>query len=869
MIDDHLKTAQIILLLISPDFLASDYCYSIEMQRAIERHETGEARVIPIILQPVDWQNTPFSKLQVLPKNAKPITRWRNRADAFLEIAKGIRETVKDLTTPLTSTKDVSGSYKLAHYEAKESNEVLAHQVISNMPFQRNQYFTGRDDIFAHLKSRLTSSKIPQVISGLGGIGKTQTAIEYAYRHSVDYKYILWVRADTYDLMVSDFTSIADLLGLFLHEEQDQNLAVTAVKHWLKTHSGWLLILDNADNIEAVFDFLPKGLQGHTILTTRSHATGINLQEIEMETMKPEEAILFLLRRTKYIELDTSLDNVSMAYRIEAQKIVEVMSGLPLALAQAGAYIEKTKCGLTGYLERYKTRHEILLQEGGVLDSYYTKSVATTWSLSFEKIEEANQAAAELLRLCAFLQPDAIPEEIIVNGASELGPILKPVAADLFELDKTFEEVFRYSLVRRNPNGTITIHRLVQSVLKDNMSDETKRSYAERTVRMMNLAFPEVEFDTWFRCQLCLPHAKVCLALIEQWDLKNEKAARLLIQAGYYLRERSQYREAEAMLKNALSIYETLFGPEHIFVAKSLYHLARCFYEQGTYKYAEELYQRALEIQEKVLGIDHPDVATTINYLGLLYNSQGKIALAKSLHQRALLIREKALGLDHPDVAYSLVNIASHVFDQIEYSQSELLDSQSELLLERALTIFEKNLKPDHPDIATCLNNLGGYYNRAGKDDLAMSCYQRAFAIFEKTLGMEHRSTAACLNGIGGIYYKQENYAMAESFGRQALVIREKILGNEHPDTATSLAHLAFAFIGQGRYETAKPLLRRAIAIREKTVGIDDISLVPILSKLAALLRISKQNKEAVTLEERVKSIRTKHAQENAMDRNK
>src|SRR6266581_602724 len=217
----HLTTAQIILLLISADFVHSDFCYSIEMKQAIDRHNAGEARVIPILLRPTDWQGAPFAKLKILPTDAKAVTKWRRRDDAFADIVQGIRASIHELT--------ITGKTANPSIVSCTPTKVP----IWNVPYQRNLLFTGREDVLKELYDALRAGKTaalaqPQAISGLGGIGKTQTAVEYAYRYRDDYKDVLWVKAETEVSINADFVTIANLLDL--PEKQEQHKIVEAVK---------------------------------------------------------------------------------------------------------------------------------------------------------------------------------------------------------------------------------------------------------------------------------------------------------------------------------------------------------------------------------------------------------------------------------------------------------------------------------------------------------------------------------------------------------------------------------------------------------------------------------------------------------------
>ena len=218
----------------------------------------------------------------------------------------------------------------------------------------------------------------------------------------------------------------------------------------------------------------------------------------------------------------------------------------------------------------------------------HPESVATTWSLSFEKLKTVNPATVELLRFLAFLHPDAIPEEIITSGAAELGAILEPIANDPFSLNAVIRELLRYSLIRRNPGvKTLSMHHLLQVILKDEMDEATQRLWAERAVRAVNRAFPHVEFATWERCQRCLAHVQACAILISTWKFAFPEAARLLHHTGYYLYERGEYTDAELFLQKALTIQEQVLEPQHPDIATTLHDLASLYRIQGKYAQAE------------------------------------------------------------------------------------------------------------------------------------------------------------------------------------------------------------------------------------------------------------------------------------------
>ncbi len=339
---------------------------------------------------------------------------------------------------------------------------------VFDIPYARNDLFTGRGDLLKRLHDHFRQQRAA-AINGLGGIGKTQAALEYAYRHKDEYPYVFWANAAGDVTLSDDFVKTARLLRLPEKDEADQTVVVEAVKSWLAEHDGWLLILDNADDLALARRFIPAGVRGHVLLTTRKAATvarGFSVAE-----MDEEEGALFLLRRAgKLASPDpAALAQVSASEREAAVAIVREMAGLPLALTQAGAYIADAASPVADYLAAYKRRRTGLLARSDE-ESQYPASVATTWRLSFEKVERRDPLAADLLRVLAFLAPDAIPEDLLIAGASELGPTLQPLADDPTLLNDACAALSHFSLVQRDTaKRLLAIHRLVQTIIQANL----------------------------------------------------------------------------------------------------------------------------------------------------------------------------------------------------------------------------------------------------------------------------------------------------------------------------------------------------------------------------------------------------------------
>lgn len=682
-----------------------------------------------------------------------------------------------------------------------------------SVPYRQNLFFTGREDLLEHLHAELHAEKAvaftqPLALSGLGGVGKTQTAIEYAYRYAHEYQTVAWMRADSAEVLTSNFAALATFLNLPEKDEQVLSQRIAAVKGWLAALTRWLLVFDNADDLSVVQDFLPAPCTGHVLLTTRTRATGTLAHSIEVEPMAVEDGASFLLRRCKILARSSAPSDLSDADYKQAKALAQTLGGLPLALDQAGAYIEETACGLAGYHQLYQTQRQALLQWRGELASTdHPDSVATTWSLSFERIQHSNAAAIELLCLFAFLAPDAIPEEMITDGASELGPTLQAVAADPLALNLAIRDLRKFSLVHRDPDAKIlTIHRLVQLVLRDSMDSETQQLWSGRAVKAMSKVFPGAEFERWEACERYLPHALIGAELIQEWEMLFPEAARLLQRVGNYLRERAQYAQAETLYERALAIQEST--PEQEDLAQSLQDFGTMYYYQARYARAEFVWLHALTIREKILGEEHPDVAQSLNDLAVISFYQKKYAQAETLYQRAIRIRQQTIGWEHPGMAESLVGLAFLYFEQGKYTEAEPLYL-------RALSIDEKRLGREHPVLGSILLNLASLYRHQRRYAEAEPLVQRAIAVWEQT-GRDHPDVAFGLRGLGRLYAAQGQYDRAEPLYQRALEILENALGPENRKVADALDDLVQLYSAQSQHARAESLLQRIAMIKRQ-----------------------------------------------------
>jgi tetratricopeptide (TPR) repeat protein len=710
----------------------------------------------------------------------------------------------------------------------------------------RTRYFTGREELFALLRRQLVE-RHRAALSGLGGVGKTQAAIEYAVRHREDYPDgVFWVNAETASGLTGGFVEIAKTLRLAAAASTEQEHIVRAVLEWLNGTDGWLLIFDNVDERNDVAAFLPQRGNGHILITSREavfQEVGI-ARALEVVDLDGDEAVRFLLRRTGRDESDPQ-------ERAAVTELAVELGNLPLALEQAAAYIAENNAAFSDYLTSFRKRRLTLLEKAGELVSH--DSVAITWAANFEAVERASPAAADVLRISAFLAPDAIPFEVFSKGALALGgpvAVALPDPEDPLAVGELLRPLARYSLIRSDAKlRAYAMHRLVQEIVRASIAESERRTWIERAVSALSTAFPKVEYATWGQCDRLVPHVTTISGWIGSYDVHLEDTARVLIAAGYYLDERGRYAEAESLLERALAIRERIFEPDHPDVAQSLDELALVYCHQGRYTESQSLSERALAIWERALGPDHPDVAQSLNSLALAYWEQARYAEAEPLHERALAIREHALGPDHMLVAYSLSNLANVLLDQGRYAEAQPL-------FERSVAILERALGSDHPRVALGLSNLAGLYGSQGRYAEAQLIYARALAIDEPALGRDHPRVSDSLNNLGDVYLKQGRYAEAQPLFDRALAIRERAFGPDHPLVAYTLDGLANLHREQGRYAEAEPLHARELAICERALSPDHPLLAYSIAGLANLYREQGRHAEAEPLLERALAIR-------------
>ncbi|HYW26072.1 MAG TPA: FxSxx-COOH system tetratricopeptide repeat protein [Terriglobales bacterium] len=684
-----------------------------------------------------------------------------------------------------------------------------------HVPLRRNLLFTGREADLDRLREALapgSASSRLVALTGLPGVGKTQTALEFAYRHADRYTGVFWLPADTRDGCLAALGELAAALDLALGPDPDQRYIHAQVGRWFRQHHGWLLVLDNLEDPALLDEVVPAG-HGSILLTTRARAIGTAGERLELTPMSREVGSRFLLRRARVVASEAELDGASAADRATAEILVSRLGGLPLALDQAGAYMEETGCGLYRYLDRFQAEQRALMDRRGRLTGDHPESVATTIELAGRRVERMNPAAGDLLRLCAFLHPDAIPLEIVNGEADPIG------------VDEALADLATLSLVQRDPlSDTLTLHRLVQEVVRTALPPDEERRWAERAVQAVGQALPGSGPFQFGEALRWVAQASAAVELVQRWGLRSAVAARLLDWMGAHQLITGEYAASRRSLVRAWQ----LRGRDCLDTAETLAHLAELAFAGGRYRRAETLVRAALRIRRRDLGRDHLLVGNALGLLGDVLAELGRYAEAELLLEQALAIQTDRLGPEHPAVAVTLCRLGRVPFMQGRYEDAERLGR-------RALAINERALGADHFVTGVNVDWLGTVYRYWGRDQDAVVQFERALAILSDALGDDHPTALTVLNGMARAKHGLGAHDEAEVLARRAMEVRERMLGPEHPKVAFSLVCLAEILIAQERLDEAEALAGRSLAIRERTYGGEHQTVALSLDVLAQI----------------------------------
>ncbi|KAI5460951.1 hypothetical protein BGZ63DRAFT_425413 [Mariannaea sp. PMI_226] len=589
------------------------------------------------------------------------------------------------------------------------------------------------------------------VLHGLGGIGKTQLAIDFARRHKAAFSAIFWLDGRSEDQLRQSFarclTRIPELRAasrnpdMNLNSHEGLDVAVMKVMEWLAQPSNtqWLLIFDNVDQ-----DHQQGGTTG--------------AYDIRQYFPGDQGSILITTRLLRLQQLDWCPDY---------DTLLDLLQGLPLALAQAASYLRETGVDIETYIKIYNKQWQKVMGSDNPLTDYHQGSIATTWAVSLNAIE--NETLAWPTQSSKYTDPE-----------KQWPPWLFRMASDVTCFVDAMGLLLRYSMiqVQAEPRGTYAMHPVVHRWVLHLDNSEKKREFARMALILVGHSVPTRDTKgCWTLQQRILPHAERCL---------------------WWIQENFSQPDNEAITDSL--------------VTDSIHGLGMLYWNQGKPSQAEAMYGRALEGSEKALGRDHISTLRTVNNLALVYLDQGKFSEAEVMLVRAIKGKEKALGYNHISTLGTIKNLGSMYWDQGKIDEAEVI-------IARALKGMEEALGYNHVSTLNAVNNLGLVYKDQGKLDKAQVMLERALVGTEKALGRNHSSTLNTVYNLGIVYGAQGRISEAEAMYDRALKGREETLGRDHTATLDSLYIMGRINKDKGKLREAEVMFDQALEGFQSVLG--------------------------------------------------
>jgi tetratricopeptide (TPR) repeat protein len=662
--------------------------------------------------------------------------------------------------------------------------------------------FTGRAEELDLLDAILMRDKPAAVtqavgraaVQGLGGVGKTSLATEYAHRYRQLYAGVCWCSADTRSGLLTGIAGLAMIVGAATAAGADvETVAKAALRRLSEHRATWLLVYDNVTSPDEIADVLPSE-GARVLITSRFSDWSALADEVSLDVLPIAQAVAFLQTRSGRDEAG-------------AQALAEELGCLPLALDHAAAYCKRAQMRFADYAA--KASSLIATAPRGV---GYPRSIVATFDLAINHAVEQCAACDELIAYLAQCAPEHISEKLL-EGAVEQEELRHRALSVLIEMSLIRSDLFA--------DGTlaVTVHRLVQTVArKRSLEKGMAQAAIQRLISRLLLVFPSEEDayvspQFWPICATLVPHVLALSAMTDEVPSKLDLAD-LLSRTGRYFDGRGSYTEAEQVLRKALAIREAALAGNHPKTADTLSYLASVLQEQGDLRQAISLLRRAIAIYETVYGQEHAETATALSNLGTVYQDLGEFEAARPLYERAMKIRETVIGADHAATATSLNNLATLLTLQKKFAAAQPL-------LERALAIRSRVYGPEHPRTGQAMSNLA--LALEGQGDLAGSrtLKERALTIREKTLGNEHPDTAESVNNLGRLLEAQGEIAEARRCYERAVAILERVLSPDHPNTNVPRLNLARVMLHNGDLLAAHAQARIALDAHARTLGPD------------------------------------------------
>jgi hypothetical protein len=624
----------------------------------------------------------------------------------------------------------------------------------------RNPRFTGRDGMLTELRRRLRAGEgtlVVQALYGLGGVGKTQLALEYAHRFAADYQLVWWIDAEQPVLIPDQLARLAARLDLpagpTVTDTVDRLLAA------LRGRPGWLLVFDNAERPADIASYRPGGA-GHVLVTSRSPGWGALGGRLEVDVLARAETIALL--RARIPDMSEEL----------ADELAAELGDLPLAAAQAAGYLEQTALPAGDYLRRFRARRAGLLARGDVLG--YSGRLDTTWALSLDRLRDEDPAGVQLLEVAAYLAPEPSPLSLFNGHAELLDEPLRATAADPDALADTVGALVGYSLARRHADG-FQVHRLVQAVIRHRLPADRQQATAERVVALLAAACPGDPEDpaSWARYAALVPHV-LATALLADHDPAGR---RLVLDTARYLLARGDSSGSLAVGEQLLDRWRSILGPDHPDTLTAGSRLTLDLVQLGEAEPARALGEDTLRRCRRVLGPDH---ATTLEAAAALVQALslagGELGPARALGEDTLQRSRRVFGPDHARTLWAATALTLAL---VSLGEAESAGALGEDTLPRCRRV----LGPDHATTLWAAAFLICALVWSDQVEQARVLGEDTLPRCRRVLGPDHLITLSAAAGLTLALVRLDQAEPARILGEDTLRRCRRVLGPDHPFT--------------------------------------------------------------------------------------
>ncbi|KAF4446546.1 hypothetical protein F53441_9820 [Fusarium austroafricanum] len=732
-------------------------------------------------------------------------------------------------------------------------------EVVCVIPYPRNEDLVRRGDLIDRLDELLppTPGSCSAALWGLGGSGKTQIALDYAYRRcDADGECcIFWVHADSEATFTSDYKTIGKKLGV--DGRLDGSDLLDAVRSGIESRPKWVMILDNADDLrlfgvgrqargqetnesQNLHRYVPCTSKGMVLWTSRdAHIAGTLVgprRGVEVRSMAMDEATTLLARiRDESSTAEEALGEAGV------NTLLAELQCLPLAISQAGAYMRRMSVTAEQYLDRLrqgKTRWEVLKISDA--DRHrrpeVSNSVLETWGISTERIRAESEMSYRMLHVIAFVDNQDIPHELMMTAANRCDTDDGSSTRQATELEalKAIARLKEFSFLslRQTQDGgrSYEMHKLVQEAVRyglrisglaettvgkalgvDDGPKKGEAYYCSTALQVVDGLFPSSEPASWAQCEQYVTHAIRVGEWAEVGGTEIETAT-LLQRVSRFLHDRGRWREKGPMDSRAWDLRRRMLGVRHSDTIWSMASLGATYHAQGQYDEAKRLKDEALDFRREVLGEKHPDTIWSMASLAATYHAQGRYDEAQEISVKVLELRREVLGEKHPATICSMADLAAAYYTQGRYDEAQEISV-------KVLELRREVLGEKHPATIRSMADLAVTYQAQARYDKAKGIYQEVLDLQREVLGDKHPDTIWSMAYLASTYHAQGRYDEAEKLKDEVVALRREVLGEKHPDTIWSMAELAVTYHQQGRYDKALQLHQTAFDLRRHILG--------------------------------------------------